>query len=214
MKPGEQKLLIHEVAQVMNSWDMERAVMENHFREKDWPQLHRDPSHVDIMETWAGTMPFTLKCGAYGMCALEPGDLWNGWDYTNAADYQRVVQNAKTRKPKLLVASVECTPWCWWNTKVNYVDQPAMLAEMQKRCVVFLNLCLELFQIQLAHGGHMFLENPGGSSLFNHRAAKEVFRLIVVYMGRARRIVVRYIDMCRSGTTNPEGLSVRERLAP
>ena len=95
---------------------------------------------------------------------------------------------------------------------VNYADQPALPQQMQRMCVVFLYLCLELCKIQLSHGGHMFLENPGGSTLFNHRVVKNILKLLINCMGRERRVVLRHMDMCRFGKTDSQGRLIRKRL--
>ena len=127
MKSGEQKGLLNSINEVSDAWTLERDVMQYHSDGKSQRRLVSAPDEVDILECWAGTMPFTLRCEAYGIIALEPGDLWSGWDYTNPHDFDMLVNNAPRRKPKLIVASVECTPWCWWNTQVNFRDRPELL---------------------------------------------------------------------------------------
>ena len=115
-------------------------------------------------------------------------------------------------RPRLVIAGVECTPWCWFNVAVNYKHRPEQLQAMQQRSLVFLRMCFEFFRQQLEHGDEMFLENPDHSSLFKHRLAQKILRLRVRYKGRIRSVHYRTACMCRFGKKNSVGRPIKKRL--
>ena len=88
----------------------EKDAMDAFFGEKLWPRRYNSPERADCMGLWCGTMPFTLHCGAYGFVAVEPADLWNGWNLETTGDANLVLAARRRHRPRLVVASVECTP--------------------------------------------------------------------------------------------------------
>ena len=128
--------LLSDVGGLLETLQTEWQVLENFHRGKQWPRRPNAAHLVDVMEMFAGTMPFTLGCGCFGLTALEPQDLWTGWDYHREWDYQRTLELARFHHPRLIVAGVECTPWCWFNVAVTYKHRPEELAALQRLSLV------------------------------------------------------------------------------
>ena len=187
--------MLSEIRAVISQLEFEREVAETHLKSRPWPRKASRPQKIDIQELFAGTMPFTLRAGRFGLVALEPSDLVTGWDYHNPHDYDIVLSNIERHEPILVIAGVECTPWCWFNVMVNYKDQPEFLVLMEEVAVVFLLMIEEASIKVLGYGGHMFMENPVGSTIFDHRVAKRILELRIEYQGRVRRVVYVTADM-------------------
>ncbi len=100
-------------------------------------------SKLVATKLWCGIMPFTLRCGAYGFVPVESADLWNGWNLETRGDADLVLDARRRHRLGLVVASVECTPWCHFNVDLNYPDQQEKLAELQQKAAIFLSLCEE-----------------------------------------------------------------------
>ena len=206
--------LLSEINKFYDMMQLEKDSMDSFFGEKLWPQRQNAPERADIFELWCGTMPFTLHCGNYGFTAVEPADLWNGWNLETKTDAEIVLNARRRHRPRLVVASVECTPWRHFNVHLNNREQPEMLAALQRKAAVFLWLAEQLFEEQLADLGHMFLENPGSSSIFGHRTSKRMLKMKVKcrHTGRVRGLRLVRGCMCAFGATNSTGDVVRKDL--
>ena len=158
-KEGDRQLLLAGISRLISELECEHNVLETVHRSQ-MPRRPNTALYVDVLEMFAGTMPFTRAAAELGLTALEPQDLWNGWDYHRQWDLDRTFELVEAHRPRIIIAGVECTPWCWFNVFVNYKDRPAELADMQRRSLVFLRMCESLFEAQLKHGDEMFLENP------------------------------------------------------
>ena len=140
MKEGDRKLLLSNVEKFLDTMALEHAVMEATLRSQT-PRRPSSASSADVMELFCGTMPFTRGCARWHMWAVEPSDLWNGWDYHRSWDRSRQLELSAWHRPRLVIAGVECTPWCWFNVAVNHKDRPDELAEMQRMAFAFLHMC-------------------------------------------------------------------------
>ena len=140
LKEGDRQQLLSQVSRLLYDLETEYQVMQV-ARKSQFPRRPNAATMADIQELFAGTMPFTTACARFGLTAVEPSDLWNGWDYHRASDYMRTLELARLHHPRIIIAGVECTPWCWFNVYVNYKDRPRELEEMQRRSLVFLLMC-------------------------------------------------------------------------
>ena len=207
----DRQLIAASLSKLVEAVEVEHSVLESAHRAK-LPRRPNTSVYVDVFEMFAGTMPFTRRAAFHELMALEPQDLWNGWDYHRAWDKARTIELVEIHHPRIVIAGVECTPGCWFNVQVNYKHRPEELAAMQKRSLVFMVVCEELFELQLRHGDEMFVENPAHSSLFRHRICKRILAMRVVFRGRVRRVVYRTACMCRFGKTNSEGVPIQKKL--
>ncbi len=213
-RPGEQKRLLADINKLCEMMQFEKDAMDAFFGEKLWPQRQNAPERADCMELWCGTMPFTLHCGSCGFVAVEPADLWNGWNLETRGDAELVLEARRRHRPRVVVASVECTPGCQFNVHLNYREQPEKLAEMQRKAAIFLDLCEELFAEQLADLGHMFLENHASSTIFNHRISRRMLKMKVRCKHTGRLRGLRFVKgcMCAFGAENRDDVAIRKQL--
>ena len=105
--------LLSEVTKLLADLEMEHSVMQNSLRGRG-PRRPNTSRYVDVLEMFAGTMPFTRGAAAAGLLSLEPQDLWNGWDYHRAWDVDRTFELVEAHHPRIIIAGVECTPWRWF----------------------------------------------------------------------------------------------------
>ena len=160
LKEGDRQRLLSDVSSLLYDLETEYQVMQV-ARRSQFPRRPNVATMADVMEMFAGTMPFTRGAAAAGLLSLEPQDLWNGWDYHRAWDVERTFELVTAHRPRIIVAGVECTPWCWFNVYVNYKHRPKELQNMQERSAVLITMCLKLFEQQLLRGDELFFGEPG-----------------------------------------------------
>lgn len=212
LKPGERKRLMKEIKEVISSYNFEQDVLDQFISHLTFPRRGGGAQSVDVMEMWCGTMPFTIRCARFGLVAMEPGDLWSGWDYTLKADQQLVYYAMDRHRPRLMACGIECTPWWWWNVHVNYVDRLELLKTMQEKAVCFLILMEGIFQRQLLRDDDAFVENPHHSSIWDYRVTKRMVKMRVRQGNKEVGLVLRTMDLCFWGKTDSKGRPLKKTM--
>lgn len=111
LKEGTKANVLHQINEAITANEFEQEVMNMNASMKKFPRRPHHPKYADVMEMWAGTCPMTKAAIRKGLIALEPGDLNAGWDYWNRGDREFAKVAVDRRKPRLIAAEVEGTPW-------------------------------------------------------------------------------------------------------
>ena len=90
VKHGDLIRLESDVSDLMRVLELEHEVYMNASKPK-FPRRPNTSTTVDLLEMFAGTMPFTRAAAECGLWSLEPQDLWTGWDYHRQWDVQRTL---------------------------------------------------------------------------------------------------------------------------
>jgi len=87
----------------------EHDVYEAKRSESRFPRRRR--SRVDVVEIFAGSSMLTLRCGAWGLKALQPIDILFGHDLRRRAQRRWCRKLLARVRPRLAVIGFPCTKW-------------------------------------------------------------------------------------------------------
>ena len=118
------------------------------------------------LELFAGVSEISGAFGDKGYGVLRPRDLWFGDDLRDVATRRAVVDEVRLHRPKLVWAAPPCTVWCGFSN-LNYTKQQLRRLRAKER--PFLELLDEILVEQRRCGGHVIIENPRHSALWNQK---------------------------------------------
>jgi hypothetical protein len=73
------------------------------------------PHHVDVWELFSGASLISKRAVDFKMTAGEPAEFLFGWDLRRPEVREHARRYREKVRPKLIVAGLECTHWCWYN---------------------------------------------------------------------------------------------------
>ena len=131
MKEGTRMRLQSELRKLINTSQQERRVYEVHLTNRHSKGHQRGPEQVDVWELFSGASLISKRAVDFDLVAGEPAELLYGWNLRDASEREHARKYRQKVKPKLIVAGLECTKWCWYNVYVNYRHRPQELLKFQ-----------------------------------------------------------------------------------
>ena len=121
----------------------------------------------DVLEVFGGQAEVSLQFAKWGWNALEPVDIKYGCDPSISDNRKYVMDLVKEQRPRLVVVSFPRRLWSPLSN-LTYLSPQARrrLHKLRLRERPFLELCEEIFHVQLQTGGDALGENPVGSAAF------------------------------------------------
>ena len=177
MKEGTRARLQSELRKLIATTSKEQEVYEARLIEKFSAKQRRRPGEVDVWELFSGASLISKRAVDFGLQAGEPAELQYGWNLRLPAAREHALKYRRKVKPKLIIAGLECTKWCWYNVWVNYRHRPEELLKLQRGEEPFLDLLFDLFVEQVAEGNHMIIENPWSSAVWHHTIMKLLLQI-------------------------------------
>ena len=84
----------------------------------------RANEHFDLLEGFAGAANPSRMAPTYGLRAMRPADIDDGWDLASSAGRELWKEAVTKGQPTLIVIGFPCTNWCIFNESFN-CHQPA-----------------------------------------------------------------------------------------
>ena len=129
---------------------------------------HHDPaegSRADVLELFAGKARITEAFARRRGAALQPRDICYGHDLRQPAIQEEILDDIIRERPHLVWAAPPCTAWCAF-ARLNFTPQERR--RRQAREVVFLRFLGRVQDLQRNLRGHVIIENPQTSELWDH----------------------------------------------
>jgi len=120
---------------------------------------------ADCLELFAGEHEISAAFARAKMAVLRPRDLRFGDDLRDGGQQEAVLREIKEQRPKVVWIAPPCTYWCAFS-RLNYTKQQRRRLRAKEK--PFLDLIDEVMLLQRQLGGHVVIENPSGSDLWNH----------------------------------------------
>lgn len=120
---------------------------------------------ADCLELFAGEHEISAAFARAKMAVLRPRDLRFGDDLRDGGQQDAVLNEIKEQKPKVVWIAPPCTYWCAFS-RLNYTKQQRRRLRAKEK--PFLNLIDEVMILQRQLGGHVVIENPSSSDIWNH----------------------------------------------
>ena len=118
------------------------------------------PSHVDLLEGFAGEAMTTVLAPSFGLSAVQPADTIYGWDLASEDGRRMWKQVIETRKPYLVIMGFPCTVWCLFNKNMNYSNRGKLLESLRDAERPLLKLVAWTARKQAEGGRYFLIEQP------------------------------------------------------
>ena len=135
---------------------------------------HEGPSYdqdrVDFLEVFSGKGNISAAFAKAEKGVLRPRDLLHGDDLRQRNCQEELFADIDRYKPRLVWLAPPCTRWCAWS-RLNY-DKQARRRQRDKDREL-LKVVDEVFLRQRLHGGHVIMENPKTSDMWDTPRVKK-----------------------------------------
>ena len=136
----------------------------------------------DCLEVFAGKAVVSDQFSRWGWHTAEPVDLEYGTDLRVEETRTWLLEWTKAHRPRLVIVAYPCRLWSpLTNMQYNTPQAKRRLARLRKQDMPFLNLCEEIFNIQIGHGDDALAENPLTSASFTTEPIKRTLQHPTVY---------------------------------
>ena len=119
---------------------------------------------ADLLEIFAGSANMSAAFADARKAVLRPRDLVYGDDFKDPGCREAILQEVDRYRPRLVWCAPPCTHWCAWS-RMNYGKEERK--KLRRKDKDFLDFIDELFVRQRQHGGHVIVENPKGSDIWD-----------------------------------------------
>lgn len=142
------------------------------------------PARPDCMEIFGGHAEVSYQFSRWGWASTEPIDKLYGSDLFCRDEREKVIQHIRKVRPSLVVISYPCRLWSPLNHLSATTPQAKRrLNQKRKEELPFLELCEDVFNVQLELGGDALGENPLPSESFKQPPIQRILSHPEVYSG-------------------------------
>lgn len=138
----------------------------------------------DVLEVFSGSAEISYRFARWGWSPMEPIDEIYGTDLREESNRIQLLGWIRKYRPRLVVVAFPCK---WWSpiTNVGYSGPQAQrrLHAQRVRERPFLQLCEDIFDLQMELGGDALGENPLNSHAFHQPNIKRILSHPKVYSG-------------------------------
>lgn len=139
---------------------------------------------VDVVEIFAGNAEVSLQFARRGGNVAQPVDLIYGSDLRDENVREQVKGFVRENKPRLVIVSYPCKYWTSLvNTNFRTSQERRRLKKLQQGELPFLQLCEDIFDIQIQNGNDALAENPIASASFRQPPIKRILSHPQTYIG-------------------------------
>ena len=122
-------------------------------------------TRVHCLELFAGEAEISSAFARRGLGVMRPRDIRYGDDLRDAATRAALLEEIRASRPLVVWLAPPCTHWCAFS-RLNFTKQERR--RRRARDKEFLNLIDEVMLLQRMLGGHVVVENPATSDLWQH----------------------------------------------
>lgn len=123
--------------------------------------LHAD--RADLLEVFAGSANMSAAFAGARKKVMRPRDLIFGDNFKDQDCRDQILRDVEECRPRLIWCAPPCTHWCAWS-RLNYSREERRKVRLKDKA--FLEFIDELFLKQKLLGGHVIVENPTGSDIW------------------------------------------------
>lgn len=138
----------------------------------------------DVVEIFGGAAEVSFQFSRRGWNVLQPLDLVYGFDLRDPKHREEVRNMLERERPRLAIVEYPCTLWTQLAaTNYRSKQEKRRLARRRREDEPFLELCEDVFNIQLAHGSDALAENPLTSLSFKRPPIQRILNHPDVFTG-------------------------------
>lgn len=138
----------------------------------------------DVVEIFGGAAEVSFQFSRRGWNVLQPLDLVYGFDLRDPKHRDEIRDMLERERPRLAIVEYPCTLWTQLaSTNYRSKQEKRRLARRRREDEPFLELCEDVFNIQLAHGDDALAENPLTSLSFKRPPIQRILNHPDVYTG-------------------------------
>jgi len=158
----------------------------------------------DLWEVFGGHAEISWQGSRAGLLVMQPLDVLWGCDLRDEKQRSEALRLQRTHRPRLVVIQFPCKVWSQL-ANLNYctAGQRNELDELRRNDLVFVELAVQMAQIQKENGDYFIIENPATS------AARKTQPILELVAQDGVHEVIGH--MCRYGLEHPVcGLPIRK----
>ena len=129
---------------------------------------------IDLLEIFAGQAGATARAPKFGLSALQPFDLDDGYDISQRGVREWIEQACLQFQPLLLMMGFPCTEFCIFNENLNYSWRTDELAERRFKLRPTLEWAVGMCKKQASNGLFYFFENPVRSRVWEEKSVRSL----------------------------------------
>ena len=159
----------------------------------------------DCLEIFAGTATVSYQFSRWGWRSAEPVDLLYGTDLRVEENRTWILSWIREHRPRHVIVSYPCHLWSpLSNLNFSTPQAKRRLAKLRQKDLPFLELCEEIFNIQIANDDDALGENPLTSASFTTEPIQRTLRHPQVYTAVSHG--------CRFGVMHPSSGKPMKKL--